>query len=58
MTAWAVSILNDPATYPMFGTTTRVFGSLTVMARVEWLPPDFQHMTVHRGVVLYVQSDA
>ena len=30
------------------------FGSTTVLARVEWLPPDFQNNKVHRGVVLYV----
>lgn len=53
MTTWAVSILNDPVTYPMFSTTTRMFGSLNVMARVEWHPPDFQNNTVHRGVTLY-----
>jgi hypothetical protein len=54
MTAWAVSILNDPVTYPMFSTATRTFGALTVMARVEWHPPDFQNSVVHRGVTLYV----
>jgi len=53
MTAWAVSILHDPTTYPMFSSTTQVFGSLTVLARVEWHPPDFQNNTVHRGVTLY-----
>jgi hypothetical protein len=53
MTAWAVAILDDPTTYPMFSTTMRVFGSLTVLARVEWHPPDFQNSTVHRGVTLY-----
>jgi hypothetical protein len=31
-----------------------VFGSLTVMARVEWHPPDFQNNVVHRGVTLYI----
>jgi hypothetical protein len=54
MTAWAVEILDDPTTYPMFSTTTMAFGSLTVLARVEWHPPDFQNSTVHRGVTLYV----
>jgi hypothetical protein len=53
MTTWAVAILNDPATYPMFATTTRTFGALTVLARVEWHPPDFQNSVVHRGVTLY-----
>ncbi len=53
MTSWAVSILQDPVTYPMFSTTFRTFGSLNVMARVEWHPPDFQNNTVHRGVTLY-----
>ncbi|HSQ62723.1 MAG TPA: hypothetical protein VLM85_05895 [Polyangiaceae bacterium] len=53
MTSWAVAILHDPATYPMFSTTTQTFGSLLVMARVEWHPPDFQNSAVHRGVTLY-----
>lgn len=56
MTTWAVAILNDPTTYPMFSTTTKVFGTLTVLARVEWHPPDFQNSVVHRGVTLYVPS--
>jgi hypothetical protein len=56
MTAWAVMILDDPTTYPMFSTTTQVFGSLTVLARVEWHPPDFQNSVVHRGVTLYVPT--
>lgn len=54
MTTWAVSILNDPVTYPMFATTTKPFGTLLVLARVEWHPPDFQNAAVHRGVTLYV----
>jgi hypothetical protein len=53
MTAWATAILNDPATYPMFSTATKTFGTLTVLARVEWHPPDFQNGAVHRGVTLY-----
>ena len=53
MTQWAVMILNDPITYPMFSTTTRMFGTLLVLARVEWHPPDFQNSIVHRGVTLY-----
>ena len=53
MTNWAVSILNDPAHYPMFSTTTRQFGALLVLARVEWHPPDFNNESVHRGVTLY-----
>ena len=54
MTTWAVSILRDPVTYPMFATTTKLFGTLNVLARVEWHPPDFQNSVVHRGVTLYV----
>ena len=54
MTSWAVAILDAPTTYPMFSTTTQTFGSLLVLARVEWHPPDFQNSTVHRGVTLYV----
>ncbi len=53
MTKWAVDILHDPVTYPMFATTTRVFGTKTVLARVEWHPPDFLNGTIHRGVTLY-----
>src|SRR5881394_3268812 len=54
MTNWAVMILHDPVTYPMFATTTMAFGAQTVLARVEWHPPDFNNMTIHRGVTLYV----
>ncbi len=54
MTDWAVMILHDPVTYPMWSTTMQTFGSQLVMARVEWHPPDFQNSTVHRGVTLYV----
>jgi hypothetical protein len=53
MTDWAVMILHDPVTYPMFSTTTKTFGTLMVLARVEWHPPDFQNNKVHRGVTLY-----
>jgi hypothetical protein len=53
MTTWAVSILNDPTDYPMFATAMQTFGSLDVLARVEWHPPDFQNSVVHRGVTLY-----
>ena len=54
MTTWAVAILNDPATYPMFATATMTFGAQLVLARVEWHAPDFQNNVVHRGVTLYV----
>jgi hypothetical protein len=54
MTTWAVMILHDPVTYPMWATTTRMFGTLLVLARVEWHPPDFQNSIVHRGVTLFV----
>jgi len=56
MTTWAVMILNDPVTYPMFSTTTMLFGTLNVLARVEWHPPDFQNSAVHRGVTLYMPA--
>jgi hypothetical protein len=56
MTTWAVQILDDPTTYPMFSTTTQTFGTQLVMARVEWHPPDFQNSAIHRGVTLYVPS--
>jgi hypothetical protein len=54
MTTWAVAILDDPVTYPMFSTATQTFGTQLVLARVEWHPPDFQNSVVHRGVTLYV----
>jgi hypothetical protein len=54
MTTWAVAILNDPVTYPMFSTAMMTFGAQPVLARVEWHPPDFQNSVVHRGVTLYV----
>jgi hypothetical protein len=53
MTAWAVAILHDPVSYPMFATAMMTFGSVPVLARVEWHPPDFQNSAVHRGVTLY-----
>jgi hypothetical protein len=53
MTTWAVEILHDTTTYPMFATTIRTFGTLMVLARVEWHVPDFQNGVVHRGVTLY-----
>jgi hypothetical protein len=53
MVTWATQIQNDPATYPMFATATKTFGSVTVLARVEWHPPDFSDPNVHRGVTLY-----
>jgi hypothetical protein len=54
MTNWAVMILHDPVTYPMFSTTTMTFGTLLVLALVEWHPPDFNNNTIHRGVTLFV----
>jgi hypothetical protein len=57
MTSWAVMILDDPTSYPMFSTTLMTFGTLLVMARVEWHPPDFQNSAIHRGVTLYEPTD-
>lgn len=54
MTNWAVMILNDPVTYPMFSTAMMTFGAQPVLARVEWHPPDFNNSAVHRGVTLYI----
>jgi hypothetical protein len=54
MTTWAVDLLHAPVTYPIWTTALRTFGALTVMARIEWHPPDFQNSAVHRGVTLYV----
>ena len=50
--SWAVAILQDPVTYPMFATAVRGFGALVLLARVEW-PPDFQNGVAHRGVTLF-----
>ena len=47
MTTWAVAILNDPAMYPMFSTTTMLFGTQLVLAR------DVNNTSIHRGVTLY-----
>jgi hypothetical protein len=57
MTTWAVMILDDPTSYPMFSTAFMTFGGLLVMARVEWHPPDFNNNAIHRGVTLYEQAD-
>ena len=54
MVNWSVMIVNDPVTYPMFSTAMKTFGTSTVLARVEWIPPNLQNDVVHRGVVLYV----
>jgi hypothetical protein len=60
MTSWAVMILHDGATYPMFSMTTTSFtnsagtGPVMVMAVVEWHPADFQNSVTHRGVTLFV----
>jgi hypothetical protein len=53
MTDWAVSILDDPTDYPMYAVTYQTFGTLDVMARVEWHWPDFLNESIHRGVTLY-----
>ena len=53
MTTWAVEILHEPITSPMYSTALRTFGSLRVLARVEWHSPDFQNGVIHRGVTLY-----
>lgn len=53
MTEWAVHLLHDAANYPMFAQVTRSFGTVELLARVEWHPPDFQNGEVHRGVTLY-----
>lgn len=57
MTAWAVMLLDDPTGYPMFSETTMAFGTLLVLALVEWHPPDFQNSAVHRGVTLFEPAD-
>jgi len=54
MTTWAVMILHDGATYPMYAMVMMTFGTQPVLAIVEWHPPDFQNSVVHRGVTLFV----
>jgi len=53
MTAWAIKVLHNPGTYPMFSTSTLMFDNVALLARVEWHPPDFQNDAEHRGVTLY-----
>jgi hypothetical protein len=53
MTDWALVIFHDHVNYPMWSSATMWFGSLDVLARVEWHAPDFQNGIVHRGVTLY-----
>jgi hypothetical protein len=53
MAAWATDIVKNRKAYPMCSSTTQAFGTLTILARVEWHPPDFNVATVHRGVTLY-----
>jgi len=55
MTIWAVQVLHDKILYPMFSTTTKLFGDKEILARVEWHVPDFNNEAVHRGVTLYQQ---
>jgi hypothetical protein len=54
MSTWAVAILHDPITYPMYEATTKTFGTQLVLARVQWHPPDFQNSVIHRGVTLFI----
>lgn len=53
MTAWAVRILRDPVQFPMFATDSQHFESRSLLARVEWHPPNFHNSVTHRGVTLY-----
>ncbi len=58
MTTLSMSILHDTNTYPMFAVVMKQFGSQSVLARVEWHPPDFNNGAIHRGVTLYVPATA
>lgn len=58
MTAWATEIVKNRKAYPMCSSTTQTFGAATILARVEWHPPDFNVATVHRGVTLYERDTA
>jgi hypothetical protein len=53
MATWAAEIVNHGKSYPMCSSTLQTFGVATILARVEWHPPDFNVDTVHRGVTLY-----
>ena len=63
MTAWSISILNDPFDFPMFSETKKVFGSSLVLARIEWHSWTYRNGVkvagTFRGVTLYeVLSEA
>lgn len=53
MATWAAEIVNHGKSYPMCSSTLQTFGTATILARVEWHPPDFNVDAVHRGVTLY-----
>jgi len=53
MTEWAKKIVESPSMYPMGTMAQRLFGTIEVMARVEWHAADQGHDFVHRGVTLY-----
>ena len=57
MTAWAVSLLNNPSDYPLFATATKQFGADNLLARVEWHPWTYRNGTkvtgTFRGITLY-----
>jgi hypothetical protein len=53
MAAWAAEVVKNRKAYPLCSSTTRTFGAVRILARVEWHPPDFNVRTVHRGVTLY-----
>jgi len=57
MTTWALQIFHDPQKYPIFSSVMRAFDGVSVLARVEWHPPDFQNSVVHRGVTLYAPTE-
>lgn len=58
MAAWATDIVKHVKAYPMCSSTLQTFGATTILARVEWHPPDFNVDTVHRGVTLYERDMA
>ena len=62
MTQFAVALLNDPESLPMFSQLVEFFvypnttTIVPVLGRVEWHPPDFNNEVVHRGVTLYQET--
>ena len=58
MVAWAAMIVESSSIYCMGSTAQQTFGGVSVLARVEWHPPEPSHDSIHRGVTLYEPDHA